>query len=346
MRNDMVDRGLAGEEMFYRNLLIEENVILNNHAHGISVGETDGLVIRKNTVLDADAENTSSVATPKINVNRDAKDVVIEQNATAAISGHSGQPGWTVSDNALVQNTDLNAPGHYATEFVHSSMTGPAEGYLPDPDGTIARLDAGASRLQLETTPDSLRTAFDVSNDPAGPTSLVFDATHTYGPAGKLGASDALFLWDFGDGTEATGQVVRHAYAEAGRYEATLTVVTPDGTTATAQGEVALRGTDVLAFDPRTGMFETEKYGETSQIEGSDRGSVALGEDYALDIRDKWTAVTVDKSTIARLFGADNFDMSMTLRPTRPAAPARWRGPFQFHAFGQEPGRGGGQTLD
>ena len=40
MRNDMVDRGFAGEEMFYRNLLIEENVILNNHAHGITVGET------------------------------------------------------------------------------------------------------------------------------------------------------------------------------------------------------------------------------------------------------------------------------------------------------------------
>ena len=135
-----------------------------------------------------------------------------------------------------------------------------------------------------------------MSNDPDGATSLVFDAGHTYGPAGKLAASDALFVWDFGDGTGATGQVVRHTYAEAGRYDATLTVVTPDGATATATGEVAMLGADMLAFDPRTGMFETEKYGETTVIENSDRGSVATETGTGSISAARARAVSVDKS--------------------------------------------------
>ena len=186
MRNEEVDIGRAGEEMFYRNILIEENVILNNHVHGISVGETDGLVIRKNSVLDADAANTSSVATPTINVVSASKNVAIEQNATAAINGHRDQPDWTVSGNALVQNADLNAPGHYATEFIQSSMNGAAGAYLPDPDGTIAQLDAGASRLRLDASPDDIRPAFDVSNDVEAEQRVIFDAGFTYGPTGKM----------------------------------------------------------------------------------------------------------------------------------------------------------------
>jgi hypothetical protein len=312
MRNDRVDRGFAGEEMFYQNLLIEENVILNNHAHGILVGETNGLVIRKNSVLDGNAANFSSVATPKINVSSQSKNVVIEQNATAAVSGHSGQPDWTVSDNARVQNTDPNASGYYATEFVTSSIDGDADGYVANPNGTIAQLDAGASRLQLDTSPDSLRTGFDVATD-AG-ISLVFDAAHTYGAAGKVTGSDAQFIWDFGDGTGATGQLVRHTYAEAGRYDATLTVVTPDGAMATAKSAISMMGADVLSFDPQTGFLQTEKYGEDTAVTDSDRGSIMTDDGYGIDLGAPGVATSASKSQIARLFGAESFDMSMTLR--------------------------------
>lgn len=314
MRNDMVDRGLAGEEMFYRNLLIEENVILNNHTHGISVGATDGLIIRKNSVLDADAANSSGVTTPKINLISESKNVVIEQNASAAISGYSGQPDWTVSDNAKVQNTDPNVSGYYATEFVTSSMSGGANGYLVDPDGMIAQFDAGASRLRLDKSPNELRTTFDVSNVPGAVNSVIFDAGHTYGATGNVTASDAEFIWDFGDGTGATGQVVRHIYAEAGRYDAKLTVVTPDGAVAKADSEIGIMGADILSFDPQTGFFEAEGYGEVTEIGNTDRASVATDAGYGIDLGAGGAAVSVGKSQIARLFGAESFDMSMTLR--------------------------------
>ena len=51
IRNEMVDTGRAGDEMFYRDVTIEDNVIYNAHAHGITVGETHRLTIKNNTVL-------------------------------------------------------------------------------------------------------------------------------------------------------------------------------------------------------------------------------------------------------------------------------------------------------
>lgn len=73
MRNDLVDRGLAGEEMYYQNILIEGNVILNGHKHGITVGETDGLIIQNNTILSIGSSDTRYSSTPTINVSGDSK---------------------------------------------------------------------------------------------------------------------------------------------------------------------------------------------------------------------------------------------------------------------------------
>ena len=50
--------------------------------------------------------------------------------------------------------------------------------------------------------------------------SVSFDASTSTDPNG-----DALsYSWQFGDGTSATGAVVRHTYLTAGRFTATVTV--------------------------------------------------------------------------------------------------------------------------
>ncbi|MCW4052202.1 MAG: PKD domain-containing protein [Candidatus Bathyarchaeota archaeon] len=54
---------------------------------------------------------------------------------------------------------------------------------------------------------------------------IYFDASASYDPDGII----VSYLWDFGDGTNATGTVVEHAYAIDGIFTVGLTVVDDDG---------------------------------------------------------------------------------------------------------------------
>ncbi len=101
MRNELVDRGSAGLDMFYRNVVIEGNVIINAHLHGISIGETNGLTIRNNTVvrnvLSSGRDANPSLWTPQIRVAEASRNVQILRNAVARITGAAGKSDWTVA---------------------------------------------------------------------------------------------------------------------------------------------------------------------------------------------------------------------------------------------------------
>lgn len=96
MRNDQVDTGLAGDGMFWRNLLIEDNMILADHHHGLYVGETDGLVIRNN-VLRHKGPDRGEAGYPCIVVQAPCRAVTITGNEVYEIV--NPQPGWVVQDN-------------------------------------------------------------------------------------------------------------------------------------------------------------------------------------------------------------------------------------------------------
>jgi hypothetical protein len=120
MRNDMVDRGLAGPEMFYRDILIEENVILNGHLHGITLGETKGATIRRNTLLRdpvfaTTANRERNVTIPRISVKATSVGVVVADNIAFAVP--ESRPGWRVEGNLLVQNRGRTEPGFYDRIF-------------------------------------------------------------------------------------------------------------------------------------------------------------------------------------------------------------------------------------
>ncbi|MFN3938894.1 MAG: right-handed parallel beta-helix repeat-containing protein, partial [Gemmobacter sp.] len=122
MRNELVDTGKAGAEMFYRNVLIENNTIYNSHLHGITVGETKGLIIRDNSVLHVPdtsiaSGGTAPVNVPTIRVSARSESVTITDNVTAAITGGSGQASWTIKNNAFVQSTNPFGVGFYGDVF-------------------------------------------------------------------------------------------------------------------------------------------------------------------------------------------------------------------------------------
>lgn len=146
MRNDLVDRGLAGQEMFYRNITIEENVIINAHLHGITIGETDGLTIRNNTVVQnirsAGADPGRPLWVPTIRVAEAARNVRIEGNISATIEGV--QPAWTV------QNNLMTPPQAYGQVFQGMMGGDPTrvETFRYRPEGPAAAPGIGAAYLQ------------------------------------------------------------------------------------------------------------------------------------------------------------------------------------------------------
>lgn len=155
MRNDQVDRGLAGYEMFYRNITIENNLIINAHLHGITVGETDGLIIRNNTVVrnskSEGKKKNVALWVPQIRVNSASRSVLLSHNITSKIVGPDGQLDWRVEDNFFVQDRMRNKAGFYGQVFSPSVLSDPSrpEAFLPKKGGLLDGAKLGAQQPVL-----------------------------------------------------------------------------------------------------------------------------------------------------------------------------------------------------
>jgi hypothetical protein len=130
MRNDMVDRGLAGEELFYRDILIEENVIVNGHSNAIVLGEALGATIRNNTLLRSPLfaqgeDRDRSVRVPRIRLAKTSREVTVEGNIAGGVP--AAQPGWRVEGNLVLQDRNPAAPGYYSAEVLPRLATGDPE---------------------------------------------------------------------------------------------------------------------------------------------------------------------------------------------------------------------------
>ncbi|WP_254864642.1 right-handed parallel beta-helix repeat-containing protein [Halovivax gelatinilyticus] len=108
--------------------------------------------------------------------------------------------------------------------------------------------DAGTHDLEVvtedhttETTVEVEELGFGVSLFPEEPTTnvpIIFQTTYTDAP-----------VWDFDDGSTATGSKVFHEFAEAGTYDVTLTDAA-DGTTETHEVEVTEPEMAIVQLDP------------------------------------------------------------------------------------------------
>ncbi|MFQ6064779.1 MAG: PKD domain-containing protein [Candidatus Bathyarchaeia archaeon] len=72
---------------------------------------------------------------------------------------------------------------------------------------------------------------------------IAFSASDSYDPDGNI----TSYFWDFGDGTDATGVNVSHAYADDGFYTVTLFVTDDDGGTASKTAVKAVMNRPPLA---------------------------------------------------------------------------------------------------
>jgi PKD repeat protein len=135
-----------------------------------------------------------------------------------------------------------------------------------------------ASSLFLATAASAApgrATATFTTADLASPLTVVATATPTPG---------ATYAWDFGDGTQGSGQKVRHLYPKAGAYTITLTVTGADGTTASSTSQVLAIGPGAVTLTtpskpapyggaaPVTGVLDPPVAGQKVRVEANRSG--------------------------------------------------------------------------
>src|SRR6056297_2058050 len=260
MRNGAAEANPEDTSMYWQNITIENNTIYGNHVHGIYVGETINLNIANNSLLQA-GEGGSA---PHIRLVGPSESVLVEKNIAGGIIGYSNQDSWELTSNIFLP---LDS---YTENFVTSS-TGPeggAHNFILLPDVEADQLGAGSEHIRFPDAPDSLTPLFQVYSDPASDQTLVLDASLTVGPLGLVSEEDAEFLWNFGDGSTATGRVVHHEFSNPGYHDVNLIVTNQDGVSAEAQFRAGIVGSDIAQFDAQTGQFEALAYGEQTAIDG------------------------------------------------------------------------------
>jgi parallel beta-helix repeat protein len=312
LQNRAVDRDGAGDEMFYRNFVITDNVIVNGHKHGIKLGSIDGVHIANNTILrGAVSDGDGILQTPLIDIEPGSRNVTVVRNVMSELRGHEGQSDWTVADNVLVQDRDQRQANHYSDMFINPSLGTRSD--LPNlqtlPGSEIAALGAGAAMLAYQDTPETLTALIHGTRDAGDWTSFTFDASYSAGPGGRLSPGTASYHWDFGDGTTAEGMTVTHDYSPDAGYTVTLTVTDSDG------------GRDVNTARIEIGQPEVVRFeGGTDGLVLADGTVMALPDDMlsqvgeSLTFRGAETRHVIDKDVLSNLPGARNIGLEVTLK--------------------------------
>jgi hypothetical protein len=235
MRNDLVDRGLAGDEMLYRNILVEGNVIRNAHGNAIVVGETQNVKVRHNTLLQAKSLAAGGkVSVPSIRVALPSRNVEITANILPKIPKLFNAPpeGWIVSGNIAAQRDDSSAANYYGRVFIDAladkSMRLFDLAILPQ--SALAGLSIGSPLSTLDVSPDKPVGIISNKRGEGGILHQDFSLFGAYGPLGPMNLSAAVVNWSFGDGESSLGRSVSHTYQMAGTYKVSATVKLPDQT--------------------------------------------------------------------------------------------------------------------
>lgn len=139
--------------MFFRDILIENNVIINSHLHGITIGETNGLTIRHNTLIrnrrSGEKSFSEQLASPSINVAPRSRHVRITDNIAYRFPTPQDS-SWVLKNNLEIQDEGRVRPGFYDLVFENARNGDPRNlaSFRYRKGGPAAVLGVGAPQLE------------------------------------------------------------------------------------------------------------------------------------------------------------------------------------------------------
>jgi hypothetical protein len=278
MRNEAVDVGGAGTSMFYQNIKIYDNVIRNGHQHGITVGEGNNISVTNNTLLPNIYGDFESK--PGINMAETSTGVTVTGNFTSGLVFKSGgvmtaKPGWNISNNILVQTNNQAAPDYVGNIFVDpfDYTASSLSDFAFRPTSTYASSGIGASLPKTAINSGQILNSH-VTGD--NTLSQMFDASGLLNAGSGINLNGASVVWNFGDGTSATGSTVKHVYAQPGLYQASVTVTLSNGQKVSTNKAVVIKNSEILDVDFSNGINDTTLTANQSTIIGGQPNIVTL----------------------------------------------------------------------
>ncbi|WP_306145396.1 right-handed parallel beta-helix repeat-containing protein [Roseibium sp. MMSF_3412] len=290
IRNEKVDTSEnANLEYYYSNITIEDNLIYNGHLHGITVGETNGLVINNNTLV-TNPQSSMIVAggeknvtyNPAINVASSSTGVTITDNVTSAVTAPDSA---NVSGNYLVDYVNQSADNYVGNVLVFAQNGGDLS--LDDlkfnPDGPLGSSDIGAKVSQFDDTPDALTPVVTLEKVSGLEQVLNLSADYTADANGFVDASDATFTWTFEDGTVLSGQTVQVAFEQAGELSVSLTVET-DGEKVTVEKTVHVEDPVIFSISADNGVVEDSSSNDVDFVAKTVSDTIHIGDGSTFEV--------------------------------------------------------------
>lgn len=219
-------------DSYYENFRITNNVIHNNHSHGITVGQAHGVTIANNTLL----QNANGVAAgkdaahaPRIRVHEDTAGVVIQDNISAGIAS-SVKDSWTVAGNMdIAMGGARDTFSDYVSLFYNALArdTARLDDFLLLPDGSLGDRSVGADIASWDViAPPAPKGFITVGSDGGLARMTMSFGLETVDRSLTLQSltEPAAITWETSDGVQAEGTSFDHQFDLPGRHWVRATV--------------------------------------------------------------------------------------------------------------------------
>jgi hypothetical protein len=212
----------------FHNVAIDQNVIYTANGQGMRIEDATNLSLRQNSLLYGEGHPNDA---PSIFLADGVRNAVVDGNIYGGLTGpaleDSSGHSISVLSNLVVQLENALAPNFIGSLFAN------ALGSDPDPSDLRPVTGGMADGLGPQWLPDSEPM---ILSTPGRGRNL---DSHVFALDLPVDLAEGVqVIWDFGDGTTATGRMVRHSFDNAGRYDVSAVVIGPKGETWTVDRTV------------------------------------------------------------------------------------------------------------
>ncbi|WP_306145400.1 right-handed parallel beta-helix repeat-containing protein [Roseibium sp. MMSF_3412] len=306
IRNEKVDTSEnANLQFYYSNITIKDNLIYNGHLHGITVGETNGLVISNNTLVTNPQSSmivgggTRNVTyDPAINVANAATGVTITNNITSAITAPDSA---RVSGNYFVDYVNQSADNYVGNVFLFAQNGGDVDvsDLRLSPNGPLGSSSIGAEVSQFDRSPDTLNPVVTLEKVNGLEQVFILKANYTADARGFVSASDATFTWTFEDGTVLRGQSVQVAFDQSGDLNVSLTVQTAREK-ATVSKTVYVEDPVIFSLTAKSGKVTDSSPNNVDFVAGNVAETIHIGQGVTFEVtRNNSEIYSLDQFTLS-----------------------------------------------